>query len=280
MKLDLHLHSHASDGRVAPEEVVRAAARAGLDAIALTDHDTAGGVRTAQSAARDEGIVVVAGIEVSTREPEGEFHILGLFIDPDAPGILRHQTESAARRRQRMHHMTQRLQALGVPITFDEVLASIEGEPYSLGRPHLARALLAAGHVRSFGEAFDRFLRDEGPAFVPTEFPSALQAIRTIHEAGGLAIWAHPPIEVFDTVIPRFASFGLDGVECFRPNTPDSDSAHLFAAAQALGLFASGGSDWHGPHHQPLGTFYLTERQIPELAARIRGGRPAPDADR
>ncbi|MDQ3555228.1 MAG: PHP domain-containing protein [Gemmatimonadota bacterium] len=266
MKFDLHVHSHASDGRTSPVGVVRAAEAGGLDMIALTDHDTCTGVVEALAAAEGRRLRVVAGIEVSTREPEGEFHILGYFVDPRSPAVLQHQERSVIRRTERMHRMIERLEQLGVPITFQAVLAGADGEPASLGRPHLARALMVAGHVHSFGEAFERFLRDDAPAFVHTEFPSAREAIGMIHEAGGIAVWAHPPLHLFEAVVPRLAEQDLDGVECFRPTTPSFGIERLLAVTRSLGLVATGGSDWHGAHSGLLGDFRVDERQIPRMA--------------
>ncbi len=268
MKLDLHVHSHASDGRASPAEVVAAAEAAGLDVIALTDHDTCTGLPAARAAAEGRRLQVVPGIEVSTREPEGEFHILGYFVDPDSEAVQRHQQLSSVRRAERMERMVERLQRLGVPITLQDVIGATDVAPASLGRPHLARAMMAAGLVRTFGEAFDRFLRDDAPGFVRTEFPRAEEAIELIHAAGGMAVWAHPPLDLFDAVIGRFAGQGIDGVECFRPMTAPADAEHLRAAAADHGLIATGGSDWHGVHHGSLGQFSVSDLLVPEIAAR------------
>lgn len=270
MKLDLHTHSQASDGRAAPREVVRAAEAGGLDVVALADHDTVAGVPEARAAARGSHLLVVPALEISTREPEAEFHILGYFVDPDSPAMLGHQERAADRRTERMHAMIERLQGQGVPVTFQEVLAAADGKPAALGRPHLARALLAHGHVRTFGEAFDRYLRDGGVAFVPTEFPSVRDAVELIRSAGGLPVWAHPPAAAAAELLPRYAAWGLAGVECFRPTTPPDETAELLAHARALNLFPTGGSDWHGVHSGPLGRFWVSEGQVPEMAERCR----------
>lgn len=276
MRLDLHVHSYASDGRVSPTDLVRAAEAGRLDVVAVTDHDTVTGVAEALAAARDRPLQVVPGIEISTREPEGEFHVLGLFVDPRSPALLAHQAQAATRRRARMHAMVERLRDCGVPVTFEDVLSAAEGEPASLGRPHLARALVAGRHVRSFGEAFERYLRDGGPAFVPTEFPAVSDAVDAIHAAGGVAIWAHPPMEWLDLLLSGFAEIGMSGVECFRPNNSAEDELRLRAAARRSGLFPSGGSDWHGPHHGPLGQFHIEANSVPELASMcaLAGAEP------
>ncbi len=265
MKLDLHVHSYASDGQLSPAAVAEAAVAGGLDVIALTDHDTAVGVQEAQDAAREMGLRVIAGIEVSTRLDDEEIHILGYFVDPDSPAIRSHQDAAHERRQDRMRRMVGKLQNLGMEIEYEDVVQAAGPETQSLGRPHLARALLAGGHTRYYGEAFARYIGNDGLAIVETDFPAVREAISTIHSAGGVAVWAHPPIELFDREIRRFAEWGLDGVECFRPNTPPTESLFLETAARELGLFPTGGSDWHAPYRARLGEFYLSELDVREL---------------
>jgi len=262
MKIDLHVHSHVSDGALAPDAVVQAARAGGLDVIALTDHDTVGGVAAARAAGARFGVRVIPGIEISARHGNAELHILGYWVDPDSPAMLEHQRHAAVRRRERMQEMVDRLQALGVPVTFDEVLAAAGVDASSIGRPHLARALLAAGHTRYYGEAFERYLHDGGPAFVYKAFPPAEEAIAAIHDAGGLAVWAHPPAEIFDQQIAALAASGLDGIECFRPLCPVEQVQHFVRAARRLGLFATGGSDWHAPRRSLLGDFFLRPADV------------------
>lgn len=267
MKLDLHLHSHVSDGQLSPAQLVDAAVGAGLGLIALTDHDTAAGVPEAVKTAEGRPLRVVPGIEISTREGEHEYHILGYWIDPGAPAILAHQEASVVRRRERMEGMIAKLDAQGAPVTMEAVLQAAGPAARSLGRPHLARALLAAGHTRYYGEAFVRFIGDGGPAFVAQGFPSVAESVERIHSAGGVAVWAHPPLERLDVELGRFAAAGLDGVECFRPSQTPAETERLRSAARAAGLFATGGSDWHGPHRSELGDFHLVGSQVEELLA-------------
>lgn len=255
LRVDLHIHTHASDGQLPPAGVVRAALAGRLDVIAITDHDTAAGVAEALEAAAGTPLRVIPGIELSTRHDDLELHILGYHVDPRSEAIRRYEDGAGERRAERMRRMVARLQALGAGIRFEDVVRVAGPEGRSLGRPHLARALVEAGQVRSVAEAFERWLRDGGPAFVESEFPDVRAAIELIHAAGGVAVWAHPPLEVFDREIRRFAAWGLDGVECYRPNTPPVES-HLFVTvARELGLLATGGSDWHGPHRGRLGDF-------------------------
>jgi len=267
MKIDLHLHSHVSDGELAPAELVRGAVAAGLSIIALTDHDTAAGVPPAMDAATSLPVGVIPGIEISTRLGEFELHMLGYWIDPSSPPILAHQTASIERRTNRMHGMVGRLREMGIPISYEEVLAAAGAEVQSIGRPHLARALLAAGHTRYYGEAFARFISDAGPAFVAQAFPSPAEAIELIHAAGGVAVWAHPPLNLVETLLPEMAQWGLDGVESFRPHLSPADIDLLVQTARRYGLYPTGGSDWHGPHRTSLGDFYVREEEVYELLA-------------
>jgi 3',5'-nucleoside bisphosphate phosphatase len=262
MKLDLHLHSHVSDGRVPPAAVVEAAIAGGLDVIALTDHDTAAGVAEAKEAAAGTTLYVIPGIEISTRHGPYDLHILGYWMDPEHPALLEHQATARQRRTDRMHGMVEKLQRMGIAVEYEDVVVAAGPGAKVLGRPHLARALLAGGHTRYYGEAFERYIRDGGPAFVLEAFPSVPEAIETIHAAGGLAVWAHPPREIFEEEIRGFAAAGLDGVECLRPGQLPSDSQFLEGTARSLGLLVTGGSDWHGPQHALLGDFFLRPHEI------------------
>ena len=264
-RIDLHIHSRASDGHLTPTAVVDAAVAGRLDVIALTDHDTVAGVREACDAARERPIRVIPGIEVSTRHHDAEIHVLGYFVDPESPALVRHGEAASGRRFDRAQRMVGRLQELGVPLDFADVLREAGTDTASIGRPHIARALLAGGHTRFYAEAFDRYLADGGSAFVVTEFPTVREAIDMIHGGGGLAVWAHPPLELFDTEVRTFADWGLDGVECFRPNTPPAESLLFETAARALGLLRSGGSDWHGPHRSQLGQYAVREEDVRDL---------------
>ena len=267
MKLDLHLHSHASDGQLSPAAVAEAAVAGGLDVIALTDHDTAAGVHEAQEAGREMGLRVIPGIEVSTRHGDDEVHILGYFIDPDSTAIRGHQQDSATRRQDRMRRMVGKLQDLGLGVQYEDVVEAAGPDARSLGRPHLARALLSGGHTRWYGEAFERYIGNSGLAMVATDFPGVREAFDMIHAAGGVAVWAHPEIPVFDREIKRFVEWGLSGVECFRPTTLPADSLFLETVARELGLFPTGGSDWHSPFRNRLGDFFVTERDVSGLLA-------------
>lgn len=267
MRVDLHLHTWVSDGDVSPAELVRLAAGAHLDVIAVTDHDTAAGVAAARAAAAGTGVAVVPGIEISSRWDGREHHILGYWIDEDSASIREHQRRAATRRYERMEAMVARLQAMGLHVTLADVEAAAGPEVRTLGRPHLARALHARGLTRFYGEAFLRYIGDGGPAFVAENFPTPAEAIEAIHAAGGVAAWAHPALDYVDVGLPLMASWGLDGVECFRPAVEPEVSRALERTARDRGLFPTGGSDWHGPRRCPLGEFAVAHDRVPEVLA-------------
>ncbi len=257
LRIDLHLHSTASDGTVSPAEVVAHAHAGGLTHIALTDHDTAAGVEEARREGEALGVVVIPGIEVSATWEEGEVHLLGYGIDPTHPEIVSHGRRAGTVRENRMAGMVARLQAQGIPITLEAVEVQAGPERESLARPHLARALVAAGVVEHTWEAFDRLIGDEHPAFVPTDLVSLEEGLELIHAAGGISSWAHPPEALLDTLLPRMRRAGLMGLEVHRPRTPRERAGRLLRRARSVGLLPTGGSDWHGPEGGVLGEFHL-----------------------
>ncbi len=263
-RVDLHIHSTASDGALAPSAVVEAARAGGLDIIAVADHDTTAGVAAAREAAGD-GPRVIPAVELSTTVDGTDLHILGYHIDPANAELSEHARLAVDARRERVREMLRRLRGLGVALSLEQVLDAAEGGRSALGRPHVARALLVAGHVRSVDEAFARWLGDERPAFVPTEMLTPRQAIRLIHGAGGVAVWAHPPFHLLERDIEGFVASGLDGIECFRPRTGPTELARLQRTAAAYGLLVSGGSDWHGEWSGPLGTFRVPAPRVARL---------------
>jgi 3',5'-nucleoside bisphosphate phosphatase len=261
LRIDLHIHSTASDGSLSPGAVV-AAARAGrLDIIALADHDTIGGVTPAQAAAVG-GVHVIPALELSTREAGSELHMLGYFVDPRERSLVDFSDRASGRREERMHDMIALLARLGVHVTFAEVLAAAGAKPDSIGRPHLARAIVLKGYAAGVADVFDRYIGDDGPAFVPTALITPADAIDLIHGAGGVAVWAHPRPDALAAGIGRLADIGLDGVECYRPRNSAAEAERIAHTAAAHGLFVTGGSDWHGDWHGPLGDFAVDRDDI------------------
>lgn len=241
--VDLHLHSTASDGTQAPDGVVRSAIAAGLHAIALTDHDTVAGLAEARTAAEGSTLRVVAGVELSAYQGENEVHLLGLHL-VDVSGM--HNALEAFRdaRRTRAEQMVERLNAIGVRITFDDVLeVAKEG---AIGRPHVAKALIEHGWARDFRDAFDRYLAFGRPAFLEKRRLTMRDAIAMVHACGGIAVLAHPGADGGATRLAALREQGLDGVEVLHPGHAPDDRRRLLEVARSLELVPSGGSDSHG----------------------------------
>lgn len=245
-EIDLHLHSTASDGILPPAQVVEAAEAAGLLVIALTDHDTVAGVQEALVAGERLGVRVIRGVELSAHEGESgrEVHVLGLHVTR-LDALELELTALREKRTERALLIVERLCSIGVPITLDEVLRQSDGG--AVGRPHIARALIQSGAVADQREAFDRYLGQGRAAFVPKSLFLVQDAIRIIHEAGGIAIWAHPSHTAKRERVERLVAHGLDGLEVRHPSHSADVSAGLEALCDFLGLVPSGGSDWHGP---------------------------------
>jgi 3',5'-nucleoside bisphosphate phosphatase len=241
--VDLHSHSTASDGTLPPDAVVAAAHNAGLRALAITDHDTLAGVPLATATGETLGLRVVPGVELSAHEGDREIHILALHVT--RLGILELRLEALrAGREVRAARIVERLRSLGLDLTVDMVMK--EAGDASVGRPHIARALIRAGLVHDFREAFDRYLGGGRPGFVPKERLEVRDAIAITHEAGGLAIWAHPGSDGRRARLEPLVEAGLDGVEVRHPSHLAEDINRLGALADFFGLVPSGGSDWHG----------------------------------
>ena len=241
--VDLHSHSTASDGSASPDAVAAAAAAAGIAALALTDHDTVDGVAIARRSGAELGIEVIAGVELSAFENDRETHILGLHLTTLGPLETR-LAAFRSYRRERAEKIVAVLNALAIPLTLDAVLREAGGG--AIGRPHIARALVAGGWVRDVREAFDRWLGFRKPAFVPKQTLSVADAIRLVHSAGGIAVLAHPGAQGVREWLEPLSALGLDGVEVRHPSHNAEDIARLGALADHLGLVPSGGSDWHG----------------------------------
>jgi predicted metal-dependent phosphoesterase TrpH len=276
--VDLHTHSTASDGTLPPERVVEAAHRCGLAALALTDHDTIDGVPAARAAGERLGVRVVAGVELSAFHEDSEIHVLALHLT-HLDALENQLRELRAQRLTRAGKIVEKLNALGIPLTLDEVLQQSAGG--AVGRPHVARALITRGVVHDFREAFMRYLGGGAAAFVPKERLSMADAISIAHDAGGLAIWAHPGEGGRRDRLEPFVAVGLDGLEIKHPSHSAEDVKRLQALADFFGLVPSGGSDWHGAADGPrrLGNMNVPiewlERQDEKVAsvALSQGGR-------
>lgn len=246
--IDLHLHSYFSDGTASPEELAAMAAAAGLSAIALTDHDTIAGLPRLRRAAAAAGVRVVPGVEVSAAHPSGPLHILGYFIAATprlCAGLRRLRSGRAARNRE----IVRRLQDLGVAVAWGDIVR--HAGVGAVGRLHIARTLVAGGRATSVEDAFGRWLARGRPAYVERLRWPVADVIRWVHEAGGVAVLAHPGLlrcggGELDSLVRNLAEAGLDGIEAIHSRHAPDQSRRLQRLAKRLGLAWTGGSDYHG----------------------------------
>lgn len=269
MRLDLHMHTVMSDGEWTPERVVEAALDGGLDVISIADHDTTAGVPAALAAAEGRRLDVIPATELSSTTQDGrELHILGYFVELAAPSLEKHEKRALTLRLDRIRGIVDRLARRGVHVEMKRVLEVAGPRCTTLGRPHLARAMVEEGIVGSVSEAFDRFIGDSHEAFLPTELASPGEAIAVILEAGGVPVWAHPPHDLVEELLPGLVESGLRGIEIYRPRARSGKVAWLERLAADAGLLRSGGSDWHGPdRNPPLGDFHVTADEVSGLLA-------------
>ncbi|MBI4329016.1 MAG: PHP domain-containing protein [Chloroflexi bacterium] len=247
MIVDLHLHTTASDGVLAPSQLVRSAIEAGLEIIAITDHDSTEGLGEAfQTARAYPRLALIPGIELGTDIPEGEAHILGYFVDYRDIELQRTLARFRDDRIARARAMLERLARLGMPVEWARVTA-IAGEA-ALGRPHVAHAMVEKGYVATVREAFDRFLGYGRPAYVEREKFAPPEAISLIQRVHGLAVLAHPMfVPHLDRLLPALAEAGLEGMETYYAFASPAVRRSLLKKCQRHGLFPTGGSDYHGP---------------------------------
>jgi 3',5'-nucleoside bisphosphate phosphatase len=268
MFADLHLHTSFSDGTYSPEELTAHGRRHGLAALGLTDHDTTEGCARMAEACRLAGIEFIPGTELTAQKDGNELHLLGYFIDPQNPVLLRELAKFQEARQNRIREMVARLNEAGIPLTAESVFKLARCR--SPGRPHVARALVQGKFCASMDEAFERFMKKHRPAWVPKFKMSALQGIELIHQAGGLAVMAHPGLNRTDEIIPELVEAGLDGIECFHSKHSSAVSERYLKLAERFGLLVTGGSDCHGmSKNKPLiGTVKVPMGYIEKLRAR------------
>jgi predicted metal-dependent phosphoesterase TrpH len=269
MFADLHLHTLFSDGTYTPAGLVDAAVAAGLSEIALTDHDTVDGWEEVSAHAEQAGLAFVPGTELTAELNGRELHILGYYVDsahPELAGELRSAQEIRCRR---VREMVARLNELDIAISVDAVLEAARCR--APGRPHVARALVAAGFCTSLDEAFERYLKKDRPGWVPKSKMSVAKALRLIHAAGGVAVIAHPGLNHDDRLVGRLARMGFDGIECRHPKHSPAATARYEEMARELGLIATGGSDCHGTtkNRPTIGTVRIPRSWVDALRQRV-----------
>jgi len=269
-RIDLHTHSLHSDGSHTPKELVAMARAARVTVLSLTDHDTMAGLSELHEAAASPGspLTIVDGVELSATAGMNDIHILGYFIDPDHAPFREALRNFQEGRFHRAESMVARLNALGVAITLTDVQRHAGGG--SLGRPHVALALLEAGYVETFDQAFGRYLGHRAPAFVSKPHFEPEEAIGLIQQAGGVSVMAHPGTANRDDLLPRLKSAGLGGIEVWHPKHGPGQVAHYRRLATQFDLVPSGGSDFHGAKvgDVKIGMSDVPESTLAELQAR------------
>ncbi|CAA7602487.1 DNA-directed DNA polymerase [Acididesulfobacillus acetoxydans] len=274
VQADLHCHTTASDGLFTPGDVVRLAARIGLRAVGITDHDTIAGWEEAETVGEKTGVEIVRGIELNTEWQGREVHILG--YQPDGGSALLRERLASLRlgREGRIRRILERLSLLGIEIEPEEISRVATGE--SVGRPHVAQVLIAHGCVGSIGEAFERYLGRGAPAYVPRPKLTPEEGIGLVRAAGGVAVLAHPGLGGLAGRIPFWVTAGLQGVEVYHSEHREAEERALYKIALDLNLIMTGGSDFHGEKRKPAaklggwGVSMAVVRQIKEWALSQR----------
>jgi len=270
--IDLHTHTTASDGRCTAAELVARAAAAGVRVLAVTDHDTVASCGGAAAACAVVGIEFVPGIEITAVRDGVDVHTLAYFLDVRSPVLEEFLAEQRRQRIARVRLMIERLTTFGIVLDGDDILQPAYDDPSrSAGRPWIARALVAGGHVSSTNEAFDRWLAAGRGAFVPRIAAPPEQVISRVHDAGGIASIAHPGLLRHDQWLPSLVEAGLDAIEAYHTDHDEPTTARYLAMAETLGIAVSGGSDYHGdPRHggRSIGDVSLPRDAYDRLKAR------------
>lgn len=274
-EVDLHTHTTASDGTLAPRQLVGRAARLGLKYLGITDHDSTAGVAEAMAAGQQSGVTVIPGVEINTDVPGAEVHVLGYYLDPDHAELVEQLARIREGRVGRARKMAEVLTGMGAPVAFERIL-QIAGEG-AIGRPHVAQALLEAGHVGSYQEAFAKYIGRNSPAYVERMKFSPAEACALIRRAGGVPALAHPVFfdrfgaikSTFDlhALLPHMIESGLAGIEVYYPGYDALTIEYLLGIARRYGLIATGGTDFHGvrPNEGDLGGVYVPVKVVRRL---------------
>jgi predicted metal-dependent phosphoesterase TrpH len=280
VRIDLHTHSTVSDGTDTPAGLIATAAAAGLDVVAITDHDTTAGWAQALAAA-PPGLRVLPGAELSTiTDDHISVHLLAFGFDPEAPALTREQTRLRQERRERLRRIARRMAADGLPVDEDAVLAGLAPDAPA-GRPHVAEVLVATGVVASVQEAFARYLHDGGPYYIRREDTPLLAAVRMIADAGGVTVLAHPLASrggrlIGEAAIAELAAAGMAGIEVDHPQHDEAARARLGGLAAELNLVVTGGSDYHGRNKPtPIGAETTAPEALDALEERMAGAAAA-----
>lgn len=267
-KIDLHTHTTASDGALSPTELVGRAAQAGIGILAITDHDSVAGLSEARVAAKPRGLRVVPGVEFGTYTKGAEIHMLGYLFDPENAPLQQRLRELREGRFARGKQMVEKLDAIGLPVPWERVEALAAGG--SVGRPHVARAMIEQGYVGTIDEAFEKYLGRGRPAYIERTQLSPEDCIALVHQAGGVASLAHPTwVRDVELLLPLLVGAGLDGIETYYGTYPPETVACLEGLARRYSLVPTGGSDYHGYEglaHAELGSVSVPPECFAALA--------------
>lgn len=271
MKVDLHLHTYYSDGFFSPFEIVKKIQKTGTKIISITDHDNIGGLKEAIRTGLKEDIEVIPGVEISGEYMNREMHILGYFIDPNAPVMKELLTEIQEERILRIKKIIAKLNELGSTITYDDAKEDLK-TTVSIGRPHIANALVKQGFVKSFFDAFSKYIGDDKIADVKKVRPNYDRVFKVIKAAGGLSFLAHPAKYFNEEEIKIFKAAGLDGIEVVHPSHNTNEVKKFKEIAVKHNLLTSGGSDFHGGRKNDagnMGKYYISEKEVERMRAML-----------
>ena len=271
--IDLHLHTTASDGRRTPAELVHWVALAGVTVMAVTDHDTTAAVAEVRAAAAKRGIEAISGIEITAVERSRDIHMLGYFFDAENAELATFLADQRQARVSRVEAIAATLVSLGKPINLRPLLAGLKkGGGRSIGRRQIAQAMVTAGHAADLREAFEEWLAEGRPAFMPREGPTPEEVLAVVHDAGGVVSLAHPGRTLIDERIPSLVDAGLDAIEVYHPDHTHGAEARYRALALQLGCLMTGGSDFHGDtaHGLTPGSTSLPQEEWERFEAAVR----------
>jgi predicted metal-dependent phosphoesterase TrpH len=268
-KADLHIHTKCSDGLFTPEEIVRKAVHVGLKAISITDHDTVAGIDQAKPLALNSGLELIPGVEMSSAYKGYDIHILGYFFDYQHSELKRYLDNCRRLRMERAERMVQKLAKMGVKIEIEQII--MKAQNGSVGRPHIAAVLQDGGFVRSFSEAFSKYLGSHSPAYVKSIETHPEEVIRLINGAGGLSFLAHPAQNVPDEILKQLISFGLDGLEIIHPSHDAYRQNYYREIANEYFMLFSGGSDYHGlkDHEDTFGQVWIPYDWVTKMKSQL-----------
>jgi predicted metal-dependent phosphoesterase TrpH len=273
MRIDLHTHTTASDGLLAPEQLIEKARHAGVKILAVCDHDSTDGVDAAHEAGARAGVELIPAVEINTDVDQGEVHVLGYYIDHQQSWFQEFLGKLRDGRVNRARRMVEKLNALGIKVDFSRVRELAHG---AIGRPHVARAIVEAGAAKSIDEAFTLYIGRNAPAYVERMKVTPEEAVQVILKAGGIPVLAHPGWGFHEVLIPGLVQAGLEGLEVYYPDHTPAMQAHYLALAQEHSLLVTGGTDYHGEGFAtkaPIGSQYVPPEVVEKLKERSAAKR-------